>query len=249
MKLNQLTFLLLIISFFSYSQTSETVYYDDDKNVVDSINATTYLVKTIKDIEKVYQVIKHYTIDGRLIEVKNYINWEIEYYDTQIYVLNGISKKYHKNGVLKEFRLYKADRLDGKLLTYYENGQLKREDLYIKGEFISGKCYDKEGNEIKHFDYKIAPIYKGGQQAIQEFFRKNAKILPRHFRLGIRNNVIVEFTVLKNGSISDINIVASTNDYYSKEAKRLILLMKDWIPTIIDGEYVDYTYQLPMNFN
>ncbi len=247
MRIISLFFLLISINVFS--QENQIFYYNATNTKVDSIDAVRFEKISYKDKKKTYQLVENYSIDGKLLGFKNYINWIIEQFDIQIYLKNGASKIFHNNGVLKSYTNFKLDKFHGKIITYYDNGQLKRDDNFLNDKFVSGRCFDKKGNEIKHFNYIIAPIYKGGEKEIHKFLYQNVKIPPRYKRLGISGNVLLKFTVLKNGKLSNLEVLSSSNKVYAKESIRLIKLLEDWIPSKIDGEFIDHSFRLPLSFN
>ena len=67
----------------------------------------------------------------------------------------------------------------------------------------------------------------------------------------IKGKVIVSFTVTKEGTIDDINIMQSAgNEALNAEAVRAIKdgLTEKWTPGTVGGEAVNYRYTLPVMF-
>jgi len=68
--------------------------------------------------------------------------------------------EWYENGQIK--RVDTSDtkgNINGTVLSYWENGVIKRNDFFKKGELIKGNCYDKDGNEVEHFDFEIMPSF------------------------------------------------------------------------------------------
>ena len=57
---------------------------------------------------------------------------------------------YFENGQKAEIGFYKNGLNDGKLYTFYENGVMKREAEYKKGELIREVFYDTLGFELQN---------------------------------------------------------------------------------------------------
>ena len=67
----------------------------------------------------------------------------------------------------------------------------------------------------------------------------------------IKGNVIVTFTVTKEGTIDDINIMRSAgNEALDAEAVRALKdgLTEKWTPGTVGGEAVDCRYTIPVMF-
>ena len=61
---------------------------------------------------------------------------------------NGLYTQWYQNGQKRYEVNYTDGKRDGILKTWHEKNGLKKEiSKYIKGELISSKCWDKDGNE------------------------------------------------------------------------------------------------------
>jgi TonB family protein len=58
----------------------------------------------------------------------------------------------------------------------------------------------------------------------------------------------VEFTVKKDGSVSDIKVIRSVNPELDAEAIRVISAMPKWKPAEQNGTPVDARFQMPIVF-
>ncbi len=157
--------------------------------------------------------------------------------------------EYYSNKQLKSSVTYAYGIIDGKVITYWSNGKLKREDLFLSGNFHEGKCFDEEGNEIEHFDYQIMPSYpKNGIQGLMTYLSENIQYPKKAKRNGITGKIFVNFTVSKTGTIENVKILRGVHSLLDEEAKRVVEAMPNWIPGEQDGEKVSVSFNLPINF-
>ncbi len=89
-----------------------------------------------------------------------------------------------------------------------------------------------------------SPQFPGGDKALLEYMKKNLQY-PDECMQG---RVVVNFTVEKDGSISNAKVVKSVSVGADKEALRLVNNMPKWIPGKQLGEPVSTKYTLPVIF-
>ncbi len=72
------------------------------------------------------------------------------------------------------------------------------------------------------------PEFKGGQNALKLFLAKNLK----HPKTNacVNGKVYVQFTVEKDGKITNPEIIKSLEQKFDEEALRVVRLMPKWIP-------------------
>jgi protein TonB len=89
------------------------------------------------------------------------------------------------------------------------------------------------------------PVYPGGFGALQNFLKNNLKTD------GETGRVVATFVVEKDGSLSNIKVVASSFSAKAKakaEALRVIKLMPKWKQGINKGRVVRTQYAIPIPF-
>jgi protein TonB len=137
----------------------DTVYFDKNQNRIDKHSASSFQIKRDDP-----------SFPGRFIVETFYVNGsrkEIRYYtDRTEKIQIGVSQKWHTNGQLKSKQKYEYGLLCDTLFTFWENGQLKRQDIYQNGKFVKGNCYNNSGKKIPHFDYEEMPKYPGGDNQL-----------------------------------------------------------------------------------
>jgi TonB family protein len=95
---------------------------------------------------------------------------------------------------------------------------------------------------------KAEPQFPGGQTAKLEFIRNNIQYPDQSFEQGITGTVHVKFNISETGKLSDFKIHKGVNDELNAEAMRVIRLMPDWEPGLIDGQPTAMAYILPIVF-
>lgn len=120
----------------------------------------------------------------------------------------------------------------------------------IKGDqttinIVLKKPGDKDVRDVS----QVMPQFPGGEKAMLEWLAQNVEYpdvkldeQPEKVR------VIVKFVVDKNGKAIDPEIVRGGPDVYNQEAIKVINKMPVWEPGQVDGQPVNVTYTLPINF-
>lgn len=92
------------------------------------------------------------------------------------------------------------------------------------------------------------PEFPGGQTAMMEFIENNMKYPVVAQENGIQGKVVLSFTVDKDGSITDIEVVRSVDPALDAEAIRIIKSMPKWQPGMQRDKAVRVKYTVPVNF-
>jgi len=94
----------------------------------------------------------------------------------------------------------------------------------------------------------VLPQFPGGEKAIMRFLVNNIKYPLDAIRNNIQGRVIVNILVMKDGSISDVEILQSVHPSLDKEAIRVVKRMPKWIPGTKNGEPANIQFTLPIVF-
>ena len=95
------------------------------------------------------------------IDVNGNISSKFQYYwEGALAIRHGWYKAYNENGILVSLQNYYEDKLNGKWVKYYSDGQIEIKGKYKNG-FKDGKWveYHNSGNVIKEYCY-----YNGAMQ-------------------------------------------------------------------------------------
>lgn len=93
-----------------------------------------------------------------------------------------------------------------------------------------------------------APEFPGGTQALQKFITSNMEYPSDALRDSIKGRVLVQFTVEKDGSITDIEVLKHVHPLLDKEAVRIVSGMPRWIPGKHFGFPRRVRYTIPVTF-
>ena len=239
MKKVQLITLSLLCS-FAYGQDTaflEVNYIKLNSKELATNNKTTYY--NAKEGKNSSQ--KTFYLSGKTESETNFLN-NIED------IRNGSSIKWYENGQIKSLINYTNDTIDGTLVTFWENGNPKRQDVYKMGKLMEGNCYDKDGNEVKYYNYEIMPEFIGGTKAMFSYLKKEIHYPVEAIENNYTGKVIVSFTVSEKGKISDEKIMKGNADCLNNEALRLVKQMPEWNPGQLDGEFVKMQVGVPILF-
>ena len=74
-------------------------------------------------------------------------------------VLENYIEYYNNEQLYLKFTM-RQDKIDGELVAYWKNGNIKRKAFYKSGKLIDGKMWDKYGKEITYSKFEITSILK-----------------------------------------------------------------------------------------
>ena len=92
------------------------------------------------------------------------------------------------------------------------------------------------------------PEFPGSTMGLLMYLRDNIKYPKECRENDIQGRVIVSFTIEKDGSITDAEVVKNVDPLLDAEALRVISMMPDWTPGKQNGEVVRVRYSVPINF-
>lgn len=126
--------------------------------------------------------------------------------------------------------------------------------LLFTGFTIMGYSQDKNSNKpTVDFDtiYNIVdvlPTYPGGDEGWKKYLKKNLKYPKKAWWEELETDVVMEFVVRKDGSITDIQHLTAFGWGFEEEATRLLKTCGKWNPAIKNGKPVHYHAKLTIPF-
>jgi len=106
---------------------------------------------------------------------------------------------------------------------------------------------ETEDDSIYTFVQK-RPQFPGGEAALYAFLNGNLKYPQLAREVGVKGIVLVSFVVWKDGTIRRIIIKRGIGSGCDEEVIRVINIMPDWEPGIIDGKKVNASFVMPVSF-
>lgn len=92
------------------------------------------------------------------------------------------------------------------------------------------------------------PQYPGGTAELMKYLAKNIRYPKGAQEQGIQGRVVVQFTVQKDGSITDSKVVKPVHTLLDAEALRVVDAMPKWIPARQRGKEVACYFSVPVMF-
>jgi TonB family protein len=221
----------------------DTSYYKDNGDEVSSLSLSDYyavLERNPADSNKA--TVKTYFKSGKIKSEKYYSNFDKKVFD-------GKFKAYYADGQLRQAIDYKNGKMNGQVLTYWENGKPKRIDNFKNDKFINGKCFNEEGKLIPHTPFERMPEFPGGETGMIFYLRRKIRYPKKARKKRIEGTVVIQFVVGKDGNVINAKVFKSVNPDLDQEALDIVKKMPKWKPGIQDGEPVSVQYSLPIRFN
>ena len=132
----------------------------------------------------------------------------------------------------------------GNLKTYWENGTLRRDEIYEKDKLLNGKCFDTAGKDEYCEEYVKNPEFPGGDAEFSDFihneFIKNIKGTER-----IPGTVLVTFCIGPDGVVKNVRILESVAPENDNAVLLVLSKMPKWKPCYKDGEATEVSMVLP----
>jgi protein TonB len=121
------------------------------------------------------------------------------------------------------------------------------EVMNLEAETGPSEEEEAEGNQIFTI-VEQQPEFPGGETALLKYLSEHIKYPAFAQENGIQGRVTLSFTVEKDGSIANIEVMRSPADELSKEAVRVASSMPKWKPGKQRGKPVRVKYVLPVVF-
>ena len=218
-------------------------YYNVADFEVDKENAEFYKEFFTDETKDSTVLVKKFKISGKLVETGYYSK-------NNLNIKNGLLMQYGENGNVNYIKHYKNNKLDGKLIGYYESGQIRRTEIYNSDSLVEGKCFTKTGTDTTYYESMILPTFKGRHfSKIRDFIAVNLRYPGKARKRGIKGDVYVYFEIDKNGILCDPKIVYSDNELLNSESLRIIKKSsKYWKAGYCEGELANISFTIPFKY-
>jgi TonB family protein len=97
-------------------------------------------------------------------------------------------------------------------------------------------------------DVDNPPSFVGGMKAWGEYLQANLKYPEEARKNNVTGRVIVSFTILKSGDITDVRVLKGIGSGADEEAIRVLKESPKWTPGLIKGKPVNVAITLPISF-
>jgi TonB family protein len=137
-------------------------------------------------------------------------------------------------------------RINGETLDEINAGKIREEISEVRFEVDTTWSSDDIFTVVEY-----SAQFQGGFERFKKYVNTNL-IYPKSSGMKpIGGKVFLEFVINKDGSIDDssIKVVRGLNQYFDKEALRLMKECPDWTPGMIKGQPVKQKFVLPIIFD
>lgn len=97
-------------------------------------------------------------------------------------------------------------------------------------------------------DGLIAPEYPGGVESLYKYIAENIQYPEQAKADGIEGRVMINFVVMSDGSIVNVEVAKGIGGGCDEEALRVVKGMPKWKPAMYEGKAVNVQYCIPINF-
>lgn len=142
--------------------------------------------------------------------------------------------------------------LEGKIIVYHPNGNIKSESVYADNRLVSNRNFYPDGSEYIHdvfYSVDKSPQYQYGAPLFKEFVmaRIAEAELPVH---EINDEVVIGAVVMETGELAGIKVmqgkIPSVNSFLIETMQ---LLPGKWEPAKLNGVVVRCFIKIPFSFN
>ncbi len=119
-----------------------------------------------------------------------------------------------------------------------------------KGIVTEISSASSQENVYSQYDVDKAPeFYHGNEKTFLERWVYDYLKYPEiPLRMGIQGQVIVEFVIEKDGSVSNVRITKGIDDQLDDEVVRVVSASPKWKPGVLNGKKVRVKYSVPVIF-
>ncbi|WP_291399772.1 M56 family metallopeptidase [Daejeonella sp.] len=153
---------------------------------------------------------------------------------------------------------FQLSGMESKLVPLPDFGKTVKTNL-IKTMYVVGYAQEKNTDKdviqfpppekkVDFGDVDNPPSFVGGMKAWGEYLQANLKYPEEARKNNVTGRVIVSFTILKSGDITDVRVLKGIGSGADEEAIRVLKESPKWTPGTIKGKPVNVAFTLPISF-
>lgn len=129
-----------------------------------------------------------------------------------------------------------------------QDGKVETPPIALNPNPIGGTGQGVKSEEF-HMVADVMPEFVGGEDALMNFLGNRTEFPDEELANGITEaNVIVQFVVNEDGSVSNLSLLQKDRSAFNQEALRVVKSMPKWIPGEQNGQKVKVYFQVPFRF-
>lgn len=247
-------------------QLYDSTYYDANETELNSsVGANSYSLKPRVGRDVHSMTIKSYYLSGQIeaeylyrdkmdtVGAKQPHWYFIDKDSKRTWYMHGLLREWYASGQLKREVNHRNGNINGKLVTYWENGQIKRSNVDSTGKPVETRCFDRNGKLVPVYPYAKAASFRRGSLSIKAYLDSAIVYPPKAIDNGIEGIVMVNATIQKDGKVGKIKTISSDDALLEDELKRAVKDMPTWTIAFKDGENafshsnIRYSFALPQH--
>ncbi len=223
----------------------DTTYYDANDKVVASLTEALYYKVVSKDVEnpKWTKELVYYK-SGKIKSEAILNSWKKDRMSTKY---ERVYKEWYESGQLHKEIGFSNGNLNGRVISYWENGKIKHEGYYLNEVLKEGKNYNSDGSDAPDGPYRKVAKYPGGYSEHYKYIYNNFIKVIQDRDTSFSGKLYLVFTVNKDGSTSDITVEKKVAPWIAEIGIQMVKNMPKWEPAVTDGEISKIQQTTPVN--
>lgn len=241
--------------------SKDTLYLDENGNDLASKENATYFSVSWTDPANAHRKIttifyksgklyeEFFQIDNPTLDFKKPPHW---FYKDKVtghmWFMHGLRRTWYENGQLRREVEFQNGNIGGKILTYWDNGQVKRTNRDSLGNAIPAKCFDRTGKEVPVYKFATTGKFDDGKTTVYDYLAKHIVYPKEALEKSIEGSVEVVMNIEPDGTVGNVRTIKSVNPLLEAELKQVLKSMPKWSSGSYDGDPVSYIYPVKYTF-
>lgn len=240
-------FFAILTSFAAITlHAQDTTYYDTNDKIVASLPEADYYKVTTPDSEnpKWTKELIYYK-SGKIKSEAVLTSWKK---DRRInFKYERIYKEWYESGQLHKEIGFSNGNLNGRVISYWENGKIKHEGYYLNEVLKEGKNYNSDGSDAPDGPYRKGAKFPGGYPERYKYIYNNFIKVIQDRDTSFSGKLYLVFTVNKDGSTSDITVEKKVAPWITEIGIQMVKNMPKWEPAVTDAEICKIHETIPVD--
>jgi TonB family protein len=242
----------------------DTLYLDAEGNILaSSEKASEYSLRWTDPKNEHRKIINVYYMSGKLkeeffqidnpqLDFKKPPHWYYKDKDTgHTWFMHGLRQAWYENGQLRRQVEFQNGEINGQLITYWDNSQVKRTNRDSLGNKIPTKCFDRTGAEVAVYPFATTGKFDNGKTTVNDYLKSHIVYPKEALEKSIEGFVEMVINIEPDGTVGNSRTVKSDDPLLEAEVKRVLKTLPKCSTGSYDGEPVPYvlsaryTFKLP----
>lgn len=160
----------------------------------------------------------------------------------------GLWKKYDENKNILNMGYFQNNLREKKWSFYFSDGQISAEIMFNNGAISSQKYWNKNGEVVSEGKVSYPPVYKNGQESINDFVKNNCDISYLKGKK-LKGKMYFSFLVLPDGSIEGVKLIKGVYSALDIQVFNSLQKMNGWTPGMLYYRFVPIEHVVAIDVN